>query len=106
MESDLINAKKYNAYLRELIDGMPSAIFSAEMFPPRKKDEEEFKNRYGKILQVSREKYCKPRAQVVDKIGKMMSEIEKLETEREEYIEEKKKEKMQQNGAGKKKEEK
>lgn len=83
---------------------MPSPIFSAEMFPPRKKDEEEFKNRYGKILQVSREKYCKPREQVVEKIGKMMADIEKLEAEREEYIEGKKNEKMQQNGAGKKKE--
>jgi Type IV secretion-system coupling protein DNA-binding domain len=97
-ESDLINAKKYHVYLRELIDGMPSTIFSAEMFPPIKSDDAEIKDRYTKILQVSREKYCKPRALVVEKINKMMADIETMEEESEKYIEAKKAEKNQTKG--------
>lgn len=93
-ENDLINAKKYNAYLKLLVDGMPSNIFSAAMFPPIKKDEQELQSRYTKILQVSREKYCKPKAQVEEKIDKMMDDVEKWDKERENYIEEKKKEKL------------
>ena len=90
-EEDLWNIKKYTIYLRELVDGMPSSIFSAETFPPHKKEESELKERYSKILQVSREKYCKPRDLVVDKIAKMMENIEEIEHQKEKFIEEKKK---------------
>jgi tryptophanyl-tRNA synthetase len=66
-----------------LIDGVPSPIFSADTFAPHKKDDNEFKERYEKILQVSREKYCKPKKLVVEKINKMLEGVE----EREEKIE-------------------
>jgi hypothetical protein len=82
-EEDLVNIKKYSIYLKMLIDGVPSPIFSADTFAPHKKDDDEFKERYEKILQVSREKYCKPRKLVVEKINKMLEGVE----EREEKIE-------------------
>ena len=76
-----MNQKKYTIYLKQLIDGMPSPIFSAGTFPPHDKDEEEFRERYEKILQVSRERYCKKREIVEEKINKSMAEIEKQEDE-------------------------
>jgi hypothetical protein len=78
---DLMNQKKYTIYLKQLIDGMPSPIFSAATFAPHAKDDEEFAERYQKILQVSRERYCKKRSVVEEKINKSMAEIEKLEDE-------------------------
>jgi len=59
-----MNLSKYNIYLKQLIDGMPSGIFSASTFAPHKKNDEIFKARYDKILQVSREKYSKPKSAV------------------------------------------
>ena len=76
-----MNQKKYTIYLKQLIDGMPSPIFSAGTFPPYDKDDEEFAERYQKILQVSRERYCKKREIVEEKINKSMEEIEKQEEE-------------------------
>ena len=96
---DLMNQKKYTIYLKQLIDGMPSPIFSAGTFPPYPKDEQEFAERYQKILQVSRERYCKKRSIVEEKINKSMSEIEKLEeqweTKKEEFKQKKEDEKRQ-----------
>lgn len=96
---DLMNQKKYTIYLKQLIDGMPSPIFSAATFPPYPKDPEEFKERYDKILQVSRERYCKPKKLVVEKINKSMEEIEKQEAEwekkKEEFKQKKEEEKRQ-----------
>lgn len=92
VEEDLTNIKKYSIYLKQLIDGMPSPIFSADTFAPNKKDDEEFKTRYDKILQVSREKYCKPRASVVEKINKLLIEVEWAEKKLEQFrVEQKKK---------------
>ena len=90
---DLMNQKKYTIYIKQLIDGMPSPIFSAATFPPHPKDPVEFKDRYEKILQVSRERYCKARSIVVEKINKSMEEIEKQEEEWEKKKEDFKKQK-------------
>lgn len=96
---DLMNQKKYTIYLKQLIDGMPSAIFSAWTFPPHEKDDEEFRERYQKILQVSRERYCKKREIVEEKINKSMEDIEKQEDEwekkKEEFKQKKEDEKRQ-----------
>jgi len=92
-EDDLTNQKKYTIYLKELIDGMPSPIFSAGTFPPHARDEEEFKERYEKILQSSRQRYSKKRDIVEEKINKMMKEIEDAEARWEEKKEEIKKKK-------------
>jgi hypothetical protein len=81
--------------LKQLIDGMPSQIFSANTFPPHSKNAEAFESRYNKILSVSREKYSKSRLAVVNKINKSMEDIEKSENEWEKkkaVFEEKKKE--------------
>ena len=78
-EDDLMNLSKYDIYLKQLIDGMPSGIFSAWTFPPNKKDEQVFSARYKKILNVSREKYSKSRDVVVKRINKTMLDIEKQE---------------------------
>ena len=85
---DLMNQKKYTIYLKQLIDGMPSPIFSAATFPPHPKDPEEFRERYENILQVSRERYCKKKELVEEKINKSMQEIEKQEDEWEKRKEE------------------
>ncbi len=90
---DLMNQKKYTVYLKQLIDGMPSPIFSATTFPPQIHDSEEFKERYQRILQVSRERYCKKRSLVETKIEKSMAEIES----QEEQWEKRKKELKQKN---------
>lgn len=78
-EEDLMNLSKYDIYLKQLIDGMPSPIFSAWTFAPNKKDEDVFHARYKKILNVSREKYSKSRDWVVKRINKTMEDIEKQE---------------------------
>lgn len=78
-EEDLTNLSKYNIYLKQLIDGMPSPIFSAGTFPPYVKNDEIFASRYRKILSVSREKYSKARSSVESKINKSMQDVEKQE---------------------------
>lgn len=80
-EDDLMNLSKYNIYTKQLIDGMPSTVFSAGTIAPNKKDDEVFSTRYKKILSVSREKYSKSRKSVEDKINKSLNDVEKLELE-------------------------
>lgn len=96
---DLMNQKKYTIYLKQLIDGMPSPIFSAATFPPHPKDPEEFSERYQKILQVSRERYCKKKDIVEEKINKSLADIERQEEEwevkKEEFKQKKEEEKRQ-----------
>lgn len=72
---------------------MPSPIFSAHTFPPHPRDDAEFKERYDKILQVSRERYCKKRDIVEQKIQALMDELEKEEDEWEKKKEDFKKQK-------------
>ncbi len=90
-EEDLMNLSKYNIYLKQLIDGMPSPIFSAWTFGPHIKNNQVFHARYKKILNVSREKYSKPKKSVETKINKMLEDIEKQEKLWEEKKEEIKK---------------
>ncbi len=78
-EEDLMNVKKYHIYTKQLIDGMPSPVFSAGTLMPNKKQDDVFAKRYDKILKVSREKYSKPQKDVVDKINKNLEDIEKQE---------------------------
>ncbi len=75
-EEDLTNLSKYNIYLKQLIDGMPSPVFSAGTFAPHAKNDEAFAARYAKILKVSREKYSKPRDSVESRINKTLRDLE------------------------------
>jgi hypothetical protein len=95
-----MNLKKYNIYLKQLIDGMPSSVFSAGTFAPYKKDEKIFADRYNKILSVSREKYSKSRIVIEKKIKQTIDEIEKQEA-----LWEKKKEDFKNKKAAEKKKE-
>jgi len=79
LEEDLMNLKKYNIYIKQLIDWMPSPVFSSSTFAPNKKHDEVFSKRYEKILQVSREKYSKSRKSVEDRIYKSIDDIDKQE---------------------------
>jgi hypothetical protein len=88
LEEDLMALSKYDIYLKQLIDGMPSTTFSAGTFPPHPKDDEIFHARYDKILKVSREKYSKPRKEVEARINKSLNDIEKQEDQWEKKKEE------------------
>jgi len=96
-----MNLKKYNIYTKQLIDGMPSPVFSASTFAPNLKQEEVFAKRYEKILTVSREKYSKPKKQIEERIFKTIDDIDKQEQEWEkkkiEYKEKEKEEKAKKN---------
>jgi len=64
IEEDIVSLGKYNVFLKLMIDGVASQPFSATTLPP-------VANRTGsaeKIIQVSRERYAKTRADVEDKI--------------------------------------
>ena len=78
-EDDLMNLSKYKIYTKQLIDGMPSKVFSAWTFAPNKKNDEVFHSRYEKILSVSREKYSKSKKSVEDRINKTLNDLEKEE---------------------------
>lgn len=82
---DLTNLRKYSIYIKQLIDWMPSKVFSADTFWPYQTDSEIFQTRYSKILSVSREKYGTPKEIVEQKIFKMMKEVEEQEQKMEEY---------------------
>jgi hypothetical protein len=66
LPSDLVSLSKYTAYMRLLVDGMPTKTFSLDtMAPPSLELDAE---RVGKIIKVSREKYAAKREEVEDKI--------------------------------------
>ncbi|MDD2907070.1 MAG: DUF87 domain-containing protein [Candidatus Gracilibacteria bacterium] len=98
LEDDLMNLKKYNIYTKQLIDGMPSPVFSASTFSPNVKQEDVFAKRYEKILTVSREKYSKPKKQVEERIFKTIDDIDQQEQawdkKKQEYKEQEKEEKQ------------
>lgn len=97
-EEDLMNLKKYNIYIKQLIDWMPSSVFSAWTFPPNSKNEEIFQKRYEKILKVSREKYSVAKWLVETRINQLMNDVENQERlweKKKEAIKQKEKEKKE-----------
>lgn len=66
LPGDLVSLRKYTAYTRLLVDGMPSKTFSLDTLPPP--DFEAQQERKEKILKVVRERYAKKRELVEDKI--------------------------------------
>jgi hypothetical protein len=82
---------------------MPTPVFSADTFPPKNLDPEVFSIRYDKIFRVSREKYCKSKKFVEDKINSSLREIEtqekKFQKRRDDYKEKMKKEKQKKHEA-------
>lgn len=66
LPNDLVNLSKYTAYMRLLIDGMPSKTFSLATLPPPFIDADT--ERRDKVVRLARERYCSPRVVVEDKI--------------------------------------
>ncbi len=76
LPNDIITLPKYNCYTKLMIDGMPSPTFSIATLPPPEFESED--DRREKIVRLSRERYCRPREVVEDKIRRW-SETKKLE---------------------------
>jgi len=68
LPNDLVNLSKYTAYMRLLIDGMPSKTFSLATLPPP--DFSPDLERREKVIRLARERYCAPRVVVEDKISR------------------------------------
>lgn len=65
---DILSLPKYHAYMRLMIDGVPSKPFSVSTLPPPHAPFDE--KRLNTIRSLSRERYAKTRADVEDKIHK------------------------------------
>lgn len=63
---DILSLPKYHAYLRLMIDGVPSKPFSISTLPPPKVEQDE--GRITVLRQLSRERYAQKRASVEEKI--------------------------------------
>jgi hypothetical protein len=84
LPNDIVSMAKYTAYTKLMIDGMPSKTFSLSTLPPPNIGEDP--ERREKIVRLSRERYCKPREVVEDKI-KRWAESKLLEEGKEDSSE-------------------
>lgn len=66
LPNDFVNLKKYSAYAKMSINGLPSQTFSFCTFPPP--DRVEDPRRREKIIRLSRERYAVERNKVEDRI--------------------------------------
>jgi hypothetical protein len=94
---DLMNLRKYDIYTKLLIDGMPSAVFSATTFAPIQMRIEIPEQKRDIIAKVSREKYAKPvdivEKKIMDFNIRIVEEEKKFKHAEEAYKEKKKEEK-------------
>jgi len=65
---DILSLPKYHAYMRLMIDGVPSKPFSVSTLPPPKFEQDE--GRVDTLRKLSRERYSESRAVVEEKIAK------------------------------------
>jgi type IV secretory pathway TraG/TraD family ATPase VirD4 len=68
--NDLVNLSKYTTYMRLLINGMPSQVFSSDTLAPPDGILDVDVERRERIIKVSRERYAEPKAKVEEKIAK------------------------------------
>ncbi len=66
MPPDLVSLSKYTAYMRLLVDGMPTNTFSLATLPPPQVIID--RERIDKIVKVSRERYSEKTSVITDKI--------------------------------------
>jgi len=64
--NDILSLPKYHAYMRLMIDGMPSKPFSVSTLPPPQYEQDA--NRLDVLRRLSRERYAEEREVVEDKI--------------------------------------
>ena len=76
LPGDLVALSKYTAYMRLLVDGMPTNTFSLGTLPPPDFDIDE--ERVKKVIKVSNERYAASTAVIQDKI-KRWSALDKNE---------------------------
>lgn len=80
---DLASLPKYEVYNRIMVDGMTTPVFSGVTLPPPSiPSGEEVEERKKKIINFSRQRYAKPRAEVEDKILRW-SQSEKAKKEKQ-----------------------
>ncbi len=79
LPNDLVGLSKYSAYMRLLIDGMPSKTFSLDTLPTPTIEFEE--GRRDKVRRFSRERYATVREVVEDKIRRWHEGGQKVELE-------------------------
>lgn len=79
---DLVNLKKFDIYLKLMIDGVSSDPFSATTLPPLREDEKT--GNREKITRVSHERYSKPKAVIEEKIARWTGMLEDKPSEAEE----------------------
>lgn len=72
MKNDLVNLNKFNFYIKLMIDGITSPAFSAMGLLPLPKSEFNSET-INKVVKVTRERYCKPRDVIEDKISRWSS---------------------------------
>ncbi len=73
LAEDFVNLKKYNIYIKLMIDGIASRPFSAETLPLPPKPPESHRE---KIIRVSQERYGTPRKEVEEKIERWTRQSE------------------------------
>jgi len=99
MMNDIVNLSKYHTYLKLMIDGVAGDAFSATTLPPT--DLEDTIGNEEKIINVTRERYGKPKAEVEDRIARwsgmevFKEEMEIVEPEMPNIIIEKQEEKLE-----------
>ncbi len=64
LPEDLVNLTKFEVYIKLMIDGVASEIFSANTLPPINMST----GSTERVIKVSRERYARPRAEVEEKI--------------------------------------
>lgn len=79
---DIINLPKYKCYVRLMIDGVSSNVFSANTLPPPKRKDNIAYADAENIVKVSRERYSKARDFVEGKIGQWMAKGESKNTKK------------------------
>lgn len=77
---DILSLPKYNAYVRLMIDGIPSKPFSVGTLPPPKFEVDE--ETVEKYRQISRERYTEKRAVVEEKIVRWAASALEAQTTR------------------------
>ena len=81
-QTDLVNLDKYHIYIKLLIDGISSPAFSAQTLPPI----DVLTGNIEKVIELSRKKYAKTRAEVEQKIeDRTQAEIDMLKKETESF---------------------
>ncbi len=74
LPKDILSLPKYHAYMRLMIDGVPSKPFSVSTLVPPKPEEDT--KRVDLIRTLSRERYTEKRAVVEEKLGKWIASAE------------------------------